>query len=79
MRDKFEYPKSVDVQSKHDLCGYGSNRVYKLSKDEALRISKEFELPTDFRKSHDETEYDFYYLNHGHGKQHLVFFLEKQK
>ena len=79
MKTQKGYPKSVDVSKKRELSGRGSNRIYEISKDEAVAISKEFKFPTDFQESYEETEHDFYYLNYGHGKFHAVFFLPKKK
>jgi hypothetical protein len=69
------YPKTVEIES--DLLNYGGNRIFKITKDEALLLSKEFKLPTDFKKNYDESEYDFYYLNHNHGEKHIVFWLPR--
>jgi len=68
------YPKTVEL--KEDVFGYGGNRIHKVTKDEALSISKEFRLPTDF-KAWGEDEFDFYYFNSGHGKFHAIFFLPR--
>jgi len=74
---KLGYPKSVDIKSRRDLHGYSVNRIYKITKAEAVLISREFKLPTDFGKYKDDDEYDFYYLNQAGGEQHIVFWLPK--
>jgi hypothetical protein len=76
-RSKQGYPKSVDIKKRHDLCGYGSNRIYRVTKDEAVAISREFKFPTDFQKTYHETAVDFYYFNNGHGEFHAIFFLPR--
>ncbi len=67
------YPKTVELKS--DVFGFAGNRIFKVTKDEALSISKEFDLPTDFKEYGDDE--DFYYFNHGHGKFHAVFWLPR--
>jgi hypothetical protein len=53
------YPKTVELKS--DLLNYSANRIFKVSKDEALSISKEFKLPTNFKDSYNDSEFDFYF------------------
>ena len=67
------YPKTVELKS--DVFGYSGNRIFKVTKDEALSISKEFKLPTDFKEYGDDE--DFYYMNCGHGKKHIIFWLPR--
>jgi hypothetical protein len=67
------YPKTVELKS--DLLNYGENRIFKITKEEALSLSKEFKLPTNFKKFYDESEFDFYYLNHRQGERHIILWL----
>lgn len=69
------YPKTVELKSYP--FGYGGNRIFKITKDEALSISREFKLPTDFKSKWKESEVDFYYFNHAHGKLHAIFWLPR--
>jgi hypothetical protein len=69
------YPKTVELKS--DVFGYAGSRIYPITKDDALSISKEFKLPTDFKKHYDEPEFQFYYLNRNHGEQHIIFWLPR--
>ena len=71
------YPTTVEL--KQEIFGYATHRIFKVTKDEALSISKEFKLPRDFKKLADEAEVEFYYLNRGHGKQHIIFWLPLSK
>jgi len=82
MKNKIKkFPESVIVNtsSRPDLHGYGVNRIYRITKDEAILISREFKLPTDFKKRNwdNEADYNFYYLNHAYGEKHIVYWLRK--
>jgi hypothetical protein len=73
--NKKGYPKTVELKS--DIFGYSGNRIFKVTKDEALLISREFKLPTDFKKYGDNE--DFYYFNSGHGTFHAIFWLPRSE
>jgi hypothetical protein len=73
------FPTSVSINPNTDLTDWGTARIYQVMKDEAVEISKEFGLPTDFKKRRDDDEYDFFYLNWEEGKAHIVFMLDRAR
>jgi hypothetical protein len=74
------YPKTVELP-KADLLKWSVNRIYKVTKEDAISISKEFRLPTDFQSTRDESEseFDFYYFHHDNGEFRAIFFLPRPK
>jgi hypothetical protein len=75
------YPTTLGtrLEMKTDLLDWGVNRIYKVSKDDAILISKEFGLSTNFKSTRDESEFDFYYFNHANGEFHAIFSLPRSK
>jgi hypothetical protein len=74
---KMIHPKSVKLGP--DVNGYGAERVYRVTREEANKIAKEF--PKSFRFKPPfapETEGEqLFYVNVGHGEQHIIFAVKK--
>ena len=71
------YPKSVNLGP--DLNGYGGVRIYRVTREQANQIAKEF--PKSFPAKPpfvEETEGEqLFYMNVSHGKQHFIFAITK--
>ena len=71
------YPKNINTYK--EVYGYGGNRVYQISEDDANEITKEF--PKDFRHKPPfaplvEGE-KIFYMNINRGEQHIIFTLDE--
>jgi hypothetical protein len=69
---KLRYPK--DVRKYKQVYGHGGIRIYRVSRDEAKQIKKEF--PADFRFSLPKGGFLFY-MNINRGERHVIFSLPK--
>jgi hypothetical protein len=72
-----KYPESVKLGQ--DVNDYGKERVYRVTREDATKIAKEF--PKSFRFKPPfapETEGEqLFYMNVNHGAQHIIFAVRK--
>jgi hypothetical protein len=72
-----KYPQSVKLG--RDVNGYGNERVYRVTREEANKIADEFPKSFPFKPPFaPETEGEqLFYVNVSHGEQHFIFVVRK--